>query len=119
MTEREINEFKNEIEAVLASDKSLEWRVYFHTDCFGNRWLQVEYRYPGEWIKKEHIGCDYDNSRGYATWLKDDLIADIRHYIHKKGDVAEGVIAEVGGLYPCDRDSSGDGNNPYSKGLTY
>lgn len=117
MTEKEIQEFKNEIEAVLASDKSLEWRVYFHTDCFGNRWLQVEYRYPGEWIKKEHMGCHYDNSRGYATWLKDDLIADIRHYIHKKGDVAEGVIMQIGGV--CDRDLGGDGNNPYSKGLTY
>lgn len=111
----ELRRWKGEIAALLATDPSLEVaEVYFKTDYLGNQWLETRYRYPDKWIQIERIGLHWDNSLGYAERCKNEILAQIRRYIALKGNTAEGVIAEVGGLYPCDRDCAGDGNNPYS-----
>ena len=115
MNATELRRWKGEIAALLATDPSLKVaEVYFRTDCFGNQWLETRYRYPDKWIQIERIGLHYDNEFGYAERCKNEILEHIRRYIAFKGNTSKGVIAEVGGLYPCDRDCAGDSNNPYS-----
>lgn len=104
---------RKEIADLIATDKELEATVFFIRDIMGDRCLEVRYRYPDKWIKIERISAPCDDDLGWAELCFKETMERLRYYIDRKGDVAEGIIVEVGG-YPCDRDCGGDGNNPYS-----
>lgn len=113
----ELRCWKGEIAALLATDPSLEVaEVYFKTDYLGYQWLETRYCYPDKWIQIERIGLHWDNSLGYAKRCKNEILAQIRRYIALKGDIAEGVITEVGGFPKADCETAADGYSPYSRG---
>lgn len=110
VTEQQLQEWRNEIEAEIKADTLLEGEAHFRTDWLGYRWLEVQYRYPGRGMTFEKIGCHYDNEFGYAERCKNDILENIRKY--KAGETETGIIAVISNE-PCDKDTWGDGNNPY------